>query len=73
MMRSTDKGWIGFSIIPLTYSVLIYSIGLFDLSNVKIEEIFKNAILLCMLTLSAYSMIMRSFKLTRVQLTLQNE
>ena len=73
MMRNTDKGWLGFSIIPLTYSVLIYSIGLFDLNNVNIEELFKNAILLCILTLSAYSMILRFFKQTREQLTLQNE
>ncbi|AFQ43328.1 ATP-binding protein [Desulfosporosinus meridiei] len=73
MMNNTDKGWFGFCIIPLSYSILIYSIAKYDLDNVIIRPILKDAVLLFILTLSAYFLILRFFKQTREQITLQNE
>lgn len=73
MMNNTDKGWLGFCVIPLSYSLLIYSIAKYDLDNVIIGIILKDAVLLFILTLSAYFLILRFFKQTQEQLTLQNE
>jgi hypothetical protein len=73
MMRNTDKDWLGFCIIPLSYSVLIYSIGMYNLDKVIIESNIKNAMLLFILVFSAYFLILRFFQQTRKQLTLQNE
>jgi len=73
MMHNTDKGWLGFCIIPLSYSVLIYSIAKYDLDNVIFGPIVKDAVLLFIMTLSAYILILRFFKQTREHLTLQNE
>lgn len=73
MMRNTDKGWLGFCVIPLSYSVLIYFIGMYNLDNVIIAPNLKNAVLLFILAFSAYYMIIRFFKQTQEQLTLQNE
>ncbi|SDH85800.1 ATP-binding protein [Desulfosporosinus hippei] len=73
MMHNTDKGWLGFCVIPLSYSLLIYSIARYDLDNVIIRPILKDAVLLFILTLSAYFLILQFFKQTREQITLQNE
>ena len=73
MMRNTDKGWLGFCMIPLSYSVLIYSSSMYNLDMVIIGPFIKNAVLLFVLTLSSYFLILRLFKQTREQLTLQNE
>ncbi|SET83036.1 GHKL domain-containing protein [Natronincola peptidivorans] len=73
MMDNTDKGWLGFSLIPLSYSVLIYSIGMYNLDNVAIGSMIKDAVLLFILVFSAYFLILRFFRQTREQLTLQNE
>ncbi|MDD3269855.1 MAG: ATP-binding protein [Syntrophomonadaceae bacterium] len=73
MMRNTDKGWLGFCVIPLSYSVLIYSIAMYNLDRVIIGPNLKNAVLLFILASSAYFMIFRFFVQTREHLTLQNE
>ncbi|SHH96635.1 sensor histidine kinase [Desulfosporosinus lacus] len=73
MMRNTDKGWLGFSMIPISYSVLIYSIGTYDLDKVVTIFNVETAVLLFILVFSAYFLILRFFKQTREQLTLQNE
>jgi hypothetical protein len=73
MMQNTEKGWLGFSVIPLSYSVLIYSIGMYNLDRVNIGPSLKNAVLLFILAFSAYYMIIRFFKQNQEQLTLQNE
>jgi len=73
MLHNTDKGWLGFCVIPLSYSVLIYSIGMYNLDNVIIGTFFKDAVLLFILTLSAYFLIFRFFVQTREQFILQNE
>lgn len=73
MMHNTDKGWLGFCIIPLSYSLLIYSIAKYDLDNVIIQPILKDAVLLFILTLSSYFLILEFFKQTREQIILQDE
>lgn len=73
MLRSTDKGWLGFSMIPISYSVLIYSIGMYNIDAVIDRINVKYGVLLFILVFSAYFLIMRFFKQTREQLTLQNE
>jgi len=73
MMRNTDKGWIGFCIIPLSYTLLLDSIGTYIWEHVSIKSIIINASLCCVLAFASYYMILRFFKLTREQLTLQNE
>ncbi|MBC2727050.1 MAG: GHKL domain-containing protein [Desulfosporosinus sp.] len=74
MMRNTDNGWIGFCIIPISYSVLIYSASTYSLNKVILSSnILWNSTLVFILTLSAYYLILRFFKQTQERLTLQNE
>lgn len=73
MMRNTDKGWIGFCMIPISYSVLLYSVSTYSLNKVIKSNILWNSTLMFILTLSAYYLILRFFKQTQEQLTLQNE
>lgn len=67
MMRNSDKGWIGFSMIPISYSVQLYSASMYNLDNVIIGNILRNTVLIFILTLSAYFLILRFFKQTREQ------
>lgn len=73
MMRNTDKGWLGFCIIPLSYSVLVYFTGTYNLDKAFSVVIIKNAVLCFIMAFSAYFMIFRFFVQTREQITLQNE
>ncbi|MDF2613279.1 MAG: hypothetical protein K0S71_1065 [Clostridia bacterium] len=73
MLRNTDKGWFGFCTIPLSYYALIYFIGMRNVSNVPIKSTVVIMVLALTLTLSAYVMILKFFKQTREQLTMQNE
>ena len=73
VMRHTDKGWFAFCMIPLTYSVLIYSISSYNMTSQYSGSTVKSAALLFVLAFSSYYMILRYFKQTREQLTLQNE
>jgi len=73
MLRNTDKGWLGFSIIPISYSVLIYSIGMYNIDAVIDRLVVNYGVLLLILVFSAYFLILRYFKQTREQLTLQSE
>jgi len=73
MLRNTDKGWLGFSMIPISYSVLIYSIGMYNIDAVIDRINVQYGVLLFILAFSAYFLIFRFFVQTREQLTLQNE
>ena len=73
MLRNNDKGWLGFSLIPISYSVLVYSIGMFNVDAVITVLKIKNAVLIFILISSAYYLILRFFKQTEEQITLQNE
>ncbi len=73
MLRNTDKGWLGFSMIPISYSVLVYSIGMYNMDEVINRLNVKYGVLLFILVFSAYFLILRFFKQTREQITLQNE
>jgi two-component system sensor histidine kinase AgrC len=73
MMRNTDKGWLGFIIIPLSYSVLIYSTWIYNLDKAFSVVIVKNAVLYFTMAFSAYFLIFRFFLQTREQIILQSE
>lgn len=74
MLRNTDKGWFSFCSIPISYTMLIYLIAKYDLNMLIFEtKTFVTAILLLILTSSAYFQIFRSFKQTREQVIMQNE
>jgi len=73
MIRNTDKGWLAFCVIPLSYIVLIYSTTMYSMDKVLIGSILKNVVLFLIMSFSAYYMIFRFFVQTKEQLTLQNE
>ncbi|WP_461207556.1 GHKL domain-containing protein [Clostridium sp. DL1XJH146] len=73
MLRNTEKGWLGFCVIPLTYSILTYSAGNYDLGTVISQTTLAPSIRGLIFTLVSYIMILWLFKQTREQLTLQNE
>lgn len=74
MLRNTDKGWVGFCTIPLSYTVLIYLISNYNMDKVKLEpRTIVFAALILILAFAAYALILQFFKQTREQLTLQNE
>lgn len=73
MLNNTDKGWLGFSLIPLSYYMIIYSIAKYDLNNLAPGAMARDALLLSVLTLSAYYLILRFFKQTREHLILKSE
>lgn len=73
MMRNTDKGWLGFCIIPLSYVILLYSTGQYNLDAIIIGRIIKNTVLFFIMAFSSYYMILRFFRQTREHLSLQDE
>ncbi len=73
MLRNTDQGWYGFCAIPLTYSALLFFTSRYNLNSVISERSIVFAGLVFVLTLAAYFLILRFFRQTREQLTLQNE
>lgn len=74
MLSNTDKGWYGFCTIPLSYTLLIYSVSRYNITKVDLEpRTFIICVLLLILTFAAYMLIIQFFKKTREQLTLLNE
>ena len=73
MLRNTDKGWFGFCVIPLSYCAILFFTSKYNLNTVISERAVVFAGLVFVLTLAAYILILRFFKQTREQLTLQNE
>ncbi len=73
MLRNTDKGWLGFCVIPISYSALLYFTSKYNLDTVVSDRVFMFAGLVFILTLASYFLILKFFKQTREQLTLQNE
>jgi two-component system, LytTR family, sensor histidine kinase AgrC len=73
MLRNTDKGWLGFCTIPLSYYALIYFTGMHNVNNVLAESTLVIMVLALILTLAAYVMILWFFKQTKEQFTLQSE
>ncbi len=73
MLRNTDKGWLSFCVIPLTYFIITYSYGNYNtgamISQNSLAPIMRGLIF----TLVSYIMILWLFKQNREQLTLQNE
>jgi hypothetical protein len=73
MLRNTDKGWVAFSLIPLSYSIILYSRGRYNLDEVDIYQVFWSALFLSVLAFSAYYVVFRFFQQTREQMKLQSE
>jgi hypothetical protein len=73
MLNNTDQGWVIFCLIPLSYNSLLFLASEYNLESVHLASAFKSVVLVAILTVSAYALILRFFKQTRVQLTLQNE
>lgn len=74
MLRNAEKGWLSFCMIPITYNILIYTYSKYSFSSTSITpKTVLFALLIFLLTLSAYYLIFRNFRQTREQLTLQNE
>lgn len=73
MLRNTDKGWFGFCAIPLSYFAILFFTSKYNLNTVMSEQSIVFTGLTFILTLAAYVLILRFFKQTREQLTLQTE
>jgi len=74
ILSNRDKGWLGFCVIPVSYTLLIYMMSTFNVYDYLFSpKVVLKAILLLSMTISAYVLIFRFFKQTREQLTLQNE
>ena len=74
MLRNTDKGWFGFCIIPLSYSALAYFTTKYNhIDIVVLKQVIAYSVLVFILTFASYVLILRLFKQTSEQLTMQNE
>ena len=71
MMRTTDKGWLGFSMIPISYSALLYSVGEYNIDDVISKFSVKYGILLFILAFFAYFLILRFFNQSKEKHILQ--
>lgn len=74
MLRNSDKGWLSFCIIPISYTILLYTASSYNLTTIAISP---KTVIICLLILilvaAAYYQILRNFKQTREQINLQNE
>lgn len=73
MLRNAEKGWFGFCLIPIAYSVLLYSFGMYSMGTAINGAIVEHAILFFVLGFTAYYMIFKIFKQTRQQFIMQSE
>ncbi len=73
MLRNSQNGWLGFCSIPLSYYVLNYSIGKYDMDVLRFQTDYLADVIACVLVTCAYVIILRSFKQTRERLVLQNQ
>lgn len=73
MLNTTDKSWLGFSMIPISYSALLYSIGEFNMDEVISKFSVKYGVLLFVLVFFAYFLILRFFKQSKEQHILQEK
>lgn len=73
MMRNAEKGWFSFCLIPIAYSTLIYSSGMYSMDTVITGALVEHAVLFFILGFTAYYMIFKLFKQTRQQFIMQSE
>ncbi|KUO66627.1 MAG: hypothetical protein APF84_04105 [Gracilibacter sp. BRH_c7a] len=73
MLRNTKKGWWVFCLIPLSYNVFTFLLGRYDVELVREVEILWLDTTVAILIIGSYVLILRLFRQTRKQLTLQNE
>lgn len=73
MLNNRDTGWFKFSLIPISYYLLTYSLGKYNFNSLIWNEIGIIRVLLLILILSVYILLLGIFKQTREQLITQNE
>lgn len=73
MMRNTNNGWLGFCVIPISYTLLLYSLGSNSFDINRLIPNIRSFILAFVLIISAYYMITIFFKQTKEHLGLQSE
>ncbi len=73
MLNNTDRGWIGFCVIPLAYNTLLFLVSNYNVESINIAPAFRSVVIVTILSVAAYALILRFFRQTREQLTLQNE
>ena len=74
MLRNSEKGWLSFCIIPISYTLLLYTASSYNLNSVEISpKTVIISLLILILAVTAYYQILRNFKQTREQINLQNE
>jgi hypothetical protein len=74
MLRNSDKGWLSFCIIPISYILLLYTASSYNLTTIAISpKTVIISLLILILAAAAYYQILRNFKQTREQINLQNE
>lgn len=74
MLCNSEKGWLSFSIIPISYSFLLYSASRYNLNTIAISpKTVIISLLILVLAVTAYYQVLRNFKQVREQINLQNE
>ena len=73
MFRTTKKGWLSFSMIPISYALLLYSVGQYNMDKVISRFSVSSGILLFILAFFAYFLILRFFKQSKEQHILQEQ
>ena len=74
MLRNSEKGWLSFCIIPISYSILLYTASSYNLNSIEISpKTVIISLLILILAVTAYYQILRNFRQTREQISLQNE
>lgn len=74
MLRNSEKGWLSFCIIPISYIILLYTASRYNLNSIEISpKTVIISLLILILAATAYYQILRNFHQTREQINLQNE
>lgn len=73
MLNNRDTGWFKFSLIPISYYLITYSLSKYNFNSLIWDEIGIIRVLLLVLILSVYILLLGVFKQTREQLMTQNE
>lgn len=73
MFRTTEKGWLSFSIIPISYAILLYSAGQYNIDDVISRFSVSSGVLLFILAFFAYFLILKFFKQSKEQHILQEQ
>lgn len=74
MLCNSEKGWLSFCIIPISYIAILYSSSHYNLNSIALSSrTVVISLLILVIAATAYDQILRNFKQTREQINLQNE